>query len=396
MKSWQQNLWVIWFAEFTSIIGFAIVVPILPFYVQELGVTDPAAVTFWSGVIFSAQAVMMGIMAPIWGMLADRYGRKPMVVRAMLGGSVIMCLMGFATNVHQLVLLRAIQGILTGTVTAAITLVASTTPRERSGYAMGTLQMGIYTGASVGPLLGGLIADTVGMRTAFWTTSGLLLSGGLLVIFFVHEDFKPPVQAAKGWVGLVEGFRAVLSSRPLLSVFGIRLMMRIASQMMGPILPLFVQSLVASDRVATLAGVVSGVNAGMGALGAVLLGRLSDRVERRQILIACAAISAVLYVPHFFVTNVVQLALLQGGAGFAMGGVLATLSATLAAIAPEDKQGAVYGLDASVVSLANAAAPMIGTSIAVAWVQPAPFLVAAFLFAVAGVVTARLIPHKTA
>ncbi|MGD1994784.1 MAG: MFS transporter, partial [Anaerolineae bacterium] len=116
---WKRNLAAIWFAELTSIIGFAIAIPILPFYVQELGVTDPDAVKFWAGLITTVHPITMAVMAPIWGTLADRYGRKVMLVRAMLGGAVILGLMGLATSVHQLVILRAIQGMLTGTVTAA-------------------------------------------------------------------------------------------------------------------------------------------------------------------------------------------------------------------------------------------------------------------------------------
>jgi DHA1 family multidrug resistance protein-like MFS transporter len=394
--NWKRNLWIIWFSEFTSIIGFAIVMPILPFYVQELGVTDPDAVTFWSGAIFSAQAVTMGIMAPIWGALADRLGRKPMVVRAMFGGAVVIGLMGFATNVQQLVFLRALQGMLTGTVTAATALVAGTTPKERSGYALGTLQMGIYTGASVGPLLGGIISDTLSMRATFWATSGLLLIGGLMVTFLVHENFQPSDRGSDGKGKLLEGFRLVLASRALLTVFSIRLMMRIASRMMGPILPLFVQSMVVSDHVATLSGIVRGANAALAALGAVILGRLGDRYDRRTILLVCTLALAIVYTPHFFATNVVVLTLLQAAAGFAMGGVLATLSATLATFAPENKEGAVYGLDASIVSTANAVAPMVGTSIAVAWVLPAPFLAAALLFAVVGLISARLLPRVDA
>jgi DHA1 family multidrug resistance protein-like MFS transporter len=392
--SWKRNLAVIWFAEFTSIIGFAIAIPILPLYVQELGVTDPNAVTFWSGLIYAAHAVAMAIMAPIWGSISDRYGRKLMVERAMFGGAVVMSLMGFAPSVFWLVVLRALQGMLTGTVTAATTLVASSTPRERSGFALGVLQMGIYSGASVGPLVGGLIADSFGFRYAFWTTGGLLLIGGLLVAFLVREEFEPTMDTSQSaWKTLREGLGMVIASQTLLSVFGIRLMMRMASRLTSPILPLFVQELTTAGRVATRSGLVTTASAGAGAVGAILLGWASDRVGRRSILLLCALASAILYVPQFFVTNLTQLLLLQLGSGFAMGGILATLSSTLASASPEGKQGAVYGLDATAVSAANAVGPMLGTSLAVATSLPAPFLGAAALFAVAGLVAARLVPR---
>jgi DHA1 family multidrug resistance protein-like MFS transporter len=388
--SWKRTLWTVWFAEFTSVIGFAIVIPILPLYIPKLGVTDPQAVTFWSGMIYSAQAVTMAVMAPVWGTLADRHGRKLMVERAMFGGAVVIGLMGFARSVGQLVVLRAVQGMLTGTVTAATTLVASVAPRERSGYALGTLQMGIWSGVSVGPLVGGLIADTVGFRAAFWTTSGLLLLGGILVALLVREDFEPPPDSSDSGLGaLRKGLRQVISSRPLLSVFSIRLMMRMASRLVTPILPLFVQDLplIAGASVlsilirggGTRAGLVQSASALTGALGAILL--------------LSALASALLYLPQFFVTQLLPLVLLQAAAGFAMGGSLAALSATMAALAPEGRQGAVYGLDATIVSAANAVAPLFGTAVAVSGGLRASFLGAAALFVVAGLVTARLIPR---
>lgn len=389
---WQRNLWIVWFAELTSIIGFTVVIPILPLYVRELGISDPDAVTFWSGMIFSAHAVAMAVMSPIWGALADQYGRKLMVERAMFGGAVVIGLMGFAQSVQQLALLRTLQGMLTGTVTAANTLVASTAPRDRTGYALGILQMGIYSGASVGPLVGGLITDTLGFRAAFWTTSGLLLIGGLLVAFWVQEDFRPPPRSAqKGWRAIWEDFRLVLFSSSLRNAFSVRLMMRTASRLLEPILPLFIQAVASSGRVATLAGVVRGTNAAAGAVGALALGRASDRIGRRQVLLLCAMASSIFYGAQFFTTDMVQLTLLQAASGLAMGGILATLSATLASLAPEGREGAVYGMDATVVSVANAVAPMVGTTLAVMGNLRVPFLAAALLFSVAGLVTARLL-----
>lgn len=395
--SWKRNLAVIWFAEFTSIVGFASVFPILPLYVQELGIHDPAAVRFWSGLIMSAQAVTMAVMAPIWGSLSDRYGRKLMVERAMFGGALIFGVMGFARSPLHLVLLRALQGVLTGTVTAATTLVASSAPRERSGWALGILQMGIYSGASAGPYLGGVIFDTHGAQAVFWITSGLLLVGGVLVALFVQESMNPsPRSAGKNdWRALRESAKAVFASRPLLSAFGIRMMMRTASRLVGPILTLLAQELAPAARAATAAGTIQGVSAATGALGAILLGWVSDRTGPRRVLIACGVASAALYVPQFFVTGVGQLTCLQAGTGFAMGGILATLSATLAALAPDGKQGTVYGLDASIVSAANAVAPTLGVSLAVAAGDRATFLGAAVLFAVASLITARILPRKS-
>ncbi|MGB9776993.1 MAG: MFS transporter [Anaerolineae bacterium] len=392
--SWQQNLWAIWFAEFASIIGFSSLLPILPFYVQKLGVTSPDAVKFWSGMIFSAHAVTMAVMAPIWGSLADRYGRKPMVERAMFGGALVIGLMSLAQRAPQLALLRALQGMLTGTVAAANTLVASTAPRDRVGYAMGLLQMAIYLGSSIGPLLGGFIADQLGFHATFLTTSALLLAGGLMVAFRVHEDFSPPPRSEKS-VGttLWSNLHLVFSSLPLVSVLGIRFLMRLAARALSPMMPLVVQSLAPAGAAATLSGLVQGANSAAGAAGAILLGRLSDRWGERRVLMLCALGSATLHIPQYFVRDVSTLTLLQAGSGFVMGGTITALSATLAALAPPGRQGTVYGVESTVTSVANAVGPMLSTALAVAGGLRMPFLGAATLFALAGLATARLLPR---
>ena len=287
--SWRRNLYAIWFAELVAIVGFTVVLPLLPLYIAALGVRGEGETRIWAGLVFSVPSVTMAIFGPIWGALSDRYGRKPMVVRAMLSGAVLITLMGVVKNVWQLMLLRALQGMLTGTVTAATTLVATTAPRERSGYALGMLQTSIYAGASVGPLLGGVVADAFGYRTAFWITGGLLLLAALAVLLFVKEPASPqdsvsePAVAAKSpsvWWGRVWAHLApVLGSASLLFVLAIRLLMRLASGLSRPTLPLFVEMIVPSSaRVATITGLVSGINAVAGAVGGRELGRLGDRV----------------------------------------------------------------------------------------------------------------------
>jgi len=396
METWKRNLYIIWGAELVAIAGFGIMGSFLPLYIKDLGITDPDAVTWWSGLVFAAHAVSMTIFAPIWGSLADRYGRKIMVERAMFGGAVVMTAMGMVQNVQQLILLRAIQGALTGTVTAATTLVASSAPRERSGYALGLLQTAVWGGASVGPLLGGLIADTWGYRATFWVTGGLLFVAGLTVWRFVVEDFVPPAESdGKVDGGFWHGLKLVVGDRGLLSLFTVRFLVRTATRLTTPILPLFIEVLApATERIASLTGLVSATSAGTSAVGAVTLGRASDRVGYRRVLLVCTLGVAVVFLPQFFVTNPWQLLLLQGLMGFVMSGVLASISALMANLAPEGRQGAVYGIDASVVSMANAAGPMLGSTIAIWFGLRAPFLLAAGAFFLAAALAWRLVPRS--
>ena len=389
-KPWQRNLAVIWFAELVAISGFSVFSPFMPYYVQELGVTRLEEVEFWSGMLITVQAVAMATFAPLWGSLADRYGRKVMVVRAMLGGSVVIALMGFTQSVGQLAALRAIQGTLTGTVAAATTLVASSAPPERRGYALGLLQMAIYLGNSVGPMLGGLVSDHVGYRATFWVTAGLLFSAGVLVATLVHEEFTSPEKTSSQenthlWDGLV----MVLRTRTLLIVFGIRMLMRMGIRTVGPMLPLFVQEIAApGTKIASLTGNIEGFAAAASAVSAVLLGRVSDRVGYRRILLVCGIVACVLSGFTAGVKNPMQLLILRALTGAAMGGILASISALLAALAPKDRFGAVYGMDTSLVSVANAAAPMIGALMAASWGLSSVFLGAAALYGVATAVVA--------
>jgi DHA1 family multidrug resistance protein-like MFS transporter len=391
MQTWQRNLYTLWVAELVAIAGFTVVIPFLPYYVQDLGVTELEQVELWSGLLFASHAVAMAIFSPIWGSVADRYGRKLMVERAMFGGAVVMGAMGFVQNVQQLVTLRALQGCMTGTIAAAASLVASSVPRQRSGYALGLLQMAVYSGASAGPLLGGLVADHFGYRVAFVVTGGLLLLAGITVAIFVHEEFEPPHRetgSRKG--GFWLGVRAMFRSRQLLVVLGIELMMRLGTRIMGPVLPLFVQALAPGEaRVASLVGLITGLGAATSAASAVLLGRASDQLGYRTVLLICALGMAMMYIPQFFVTTPLQLLILQAAAGAAMGGGLATMGALLANLAPEGRQGAVYGLDWSAISVANGLGPMTGAAVAAGLGLRAPFLFAAGIYGLAALMIAR-------
>lgn len=395
-ESWQRNVAAIWVAELIAISGFTVFMPFMPYYVQELGVARLEEVEFWSGVLLSSQAVTMAVVAPLWGSLADRYGRKIMVVRAMLGGSIVIALMGWTQNVGQLVALRTIQGALTGTVPAAITLVASNTPPERRGFALGLLQMAIYSGASVGPLLGGLIADHLGYRATFWVTAGLLFSAGVLVATLVHETFTSPEKAdGRSKPHLWDGLVLVLRTRALMVVLGIRVLMRMGMRVAGPMLPLFVQEIAEpGTKIASLTGTIEGLGAAAAAVAAVLLGRVSDRIGYRRILVTCGMAACVLFGLMATAQTPMQLLVLRMLGGAVMGGILASISALQATLAPKNRFGAVYGVDTSAVAVANAAAPMIGAGLAAGWGLHSVFLGAAAMYGLATVAVVSAVPGK--
>jgi DHA1 family multidrug resistance protein-like MFS transporter len=398
--SWQRNLAVLWVGELIAIAGFSVTLPFLPYYVQELGITGVDQVAFWSGLVTASQAVTMALIAPVWGSLADRYGRKIMVVRAMFGGAIVISAMGLVGNVYQLLVLRAIQGTLTGTVPAATTLVASNTPAKRRGSALGLLQMAIYLGSSVGPLLGGLVADNLGMRAAFWVTGGLLFSAGVLVSLFVHEEFTPVVTPSRRETQergprLWDGLLIVLRTRALLVVFGIRVLMRTAFRIVSPVLPLFVQELAKpGTRIASLTGTITGLSSATSAVSAIVLGRLGDRIGPRRILLVCGTIASLLYALQGQVVTTSQFLFLRVLTGTVMGGIVAATSSLLAELAPKDRFGAVYGINTSLTAAANAIAPMAGAALTASWGLSSAFLGAAAMYGLATAVIATMVPPK--
>src|SRR5690606_39855432 len=173
--SWRVNFVVVWLGSFFSGLAIREILPFLPLYVSQLGVTAHEALSMWSGLTFSGTLLMSAIVSPMWGSLADRKGRKLMLLRASLGMAVAILLQAFATNVWQLFFLRAVMGLTSGYIPNAMALVASQVPRERSGWALSTLSTAQISGVIGGPLLGGFLADHVGLRAVFIITAILLV-----------------------------------------------------------------------------------------------------------------------------------------------------------------------------------------------------------------------------
>ena len=364
---WERTLYILAFSQFITAIGFSSIFPFLPLYVKSLGSTTGLSIELLAGLVFSAQAFTMMIASPIWGGLADRFGRKLMIQRASFGGTVLLFIMAFVTSAEQLVALRAIQGLITGTVAANNALVASIAPRKRTGYAMGMLQVAMGSGVAVGPTIGGLLADAFGYNAAFFGTAFLLFLAGLMVTFGVREDFDPALAKENNRGSFVREWRQILTSPGVGAIYGMRFMSQLARMMIIPIAPFFILSLMAEDSgVNTFIGVVLGVAAGATTISSIYLGRLGDRIGHRRVLITSIFAAGLLYLPQSAVTAGWQLLILQALTGVAMGGVIPSISALLANHTQPGLEGAVYGLDNSINAAGRAVAPLIGSAVA-AW-----------------------------
>lgn len=395
--SWKRTLYVTAFAQVMTSLGFSSFFPFLPLYVADLGATSQLSVEFLAGLAFSGQAFTMMIASPVWGMIADRYGRKLMVERAMFGGAVVVCLMGFARSAEELVLLRAIQGLITGVIGAHNALVASVVPRERTGYAMGLLQVGLGIGVALGPLIGGFVADLFGYRAAFFVTGSLLFVSGIIVWVGVEENFRPVSREKVQTRTLMQKWNSILSAPGVLIAYSLRFVSQFGRMMIYPILPFFILSLMnAPSRVNTFTGIVVGTNSVFITLSAIYLGRLGDRIGHRHILICCFIGGALAFLPQGFVVVPWQLLVLQALAGAAMGGIIPSISALLARYTPQGEEGVVYGLDNSVHAGARAIAPVFGASVAMWMGFRSTFAVIGLLFFMAAILSMYRLPRERA
>jgi len=388
---WRRNLYAIWAAQFLAILGFSLRAPFLPFFLEDLGVDTPSSVALWSGLINAGGAGVMAFAAPMWGAVADRRGRRPMLIRAMFFATFTVGLMGLATSPFHLLGLRFIEGALTGTVVAATALVASTSPRDRLGYSLGLISMAIFSASAIGPLIGGFLGDAIGYRSTFFVAGGMLFAGCLIVVFAVREQFTPvPRRDAPRGLASLRRTSAWMFTGIMGSMILILFAARFASSAVQPIVPIFIGEL-HSNLFGFSASVTSGLALGMlgltSAFSAIYFGRLGDRRGHRKILLACAFASAFIYLPMGLATASWQLVVLQGLFGIAAGGLVPAANAIIADNTAPDQRGTVFGVTAAAASLGGFFGPLVGATIAATLGFAATFLITGmFLMAVSLVI----------
>lgn len=363
--SWKRNLYALWIAQTLVLTAFSFRDAFLPFYMEELGDLSTDQAALWSGLSMSGGALVMVVAAPFWGTVADRRGRKPMVLRSMWAAMITAFLMAFAMSPTQMVALRMIEGAFTGTIAACAALVASTAPQDRMGYALGMIQTAVFVGASIGPFLGGVLADLVGYRATFMCSALLFATGGVIVFLFVRESFAPVERGPERGLAAIKSARAWLLTPTLIAMTSILVLMRFTQMGGRPILPLYIEELggYTDARAASLAGLAFGLMGLTSAISAMLLGRRGDRVGHQKILVACLIGAVIFYIPMAAVISAWQIILLQGLFGFAVGGLMPATNAIIVSSTPPERRGAIFGFTASVGSLGAFAGPLIGAAL---------------------------------
>ena len=375
-------------------------IPTIPFYLKDLGIPEGPELAWWNGMCQTLPMISMAIVSPMWGVVADRFGKRPMLLRAMIGGAITVGLMTWAWSPTVLTGLRCIQGALTGTVAAANVLTITIVPAEKLAWSMGMLQMGIFTGNALGPFIGGLVADLLGRRAVFPCSALMLGASALLILRYVPRDkVLPPLpepvseveETAEGLA--VSRPKSFLENVSLLihqttgiwGVLAIGVLFQVANGIVTPILPLFVMQLGrGSAFVASTTGIILGAGSLAAALASVIIGRYALRLGYGRTLAFCLVGAAVFSIPQGFVTSPWQLLVLRLFASLCFGGILPLVPSMLAMRSDRHRHGLVYGLNTSLSSAGQATGPMLGILAVNLWGFPGAFLLTAVIFGLTG------------
>ncbi|RWF61396.1 MFS transporter [Mesorhizobium sp. M4B.F.Ca.ET.190.01.1.1] len=358
---WRRNLAVCFAGSFSTLIAMTLLLPFLPLYVEQLGAKGHAAIVQWSGIAYGATFLAAALVAPLWGRLGDRYGRKLMLVRASFGMAICMSLTGMVETVWQLVLLRLLIGFAGGYSSGSTILVAMQTPKERSGWALGVLSAGITAGSLVGPLLGGALPPLIGIRATFLLSGGVIFLAFLATTFLIKETPRPPAAKTKAASKPKSGWSQIPDKRPVAAMLATGMLLAFATMSIEPIITVYVQQLIEDQSRVTL---VAGVVMSAAALGAILsaswLGRLADRIGHWNVVIAALGVSALLLIPQAFVTEGWQLIGLRFLMGLALGGLLPCITSVIRHNVPDGVGGNVLGLSISAQYVGQVAGPLLG------------------------------------
>lgn len=378
-RHWRRNLAVCLAGSFTTIVGMTMLLPYLPLYVERLGVEGESSIVRWSGIAYAATFLAAALTAPLWGRLGDRYGRKPMLVRASLGMAVSIALTGLAQDVEQLVLLRLLTGVLGGYASGSVILVAAQTPKAHSASALGVLSIGVMAGTVVGPLVGGVAPGAIGVRTSFLVVGGVIFLAFLATTFGLREE-RPERSPGTGAAAPARGGSAAWGPdrRRVAVLLGTASLLMFATMSLEPVVTVFVGQLEpGTDHVAELAGVVMAV----GALGSIAsarrLGRLADRIGHARVITGALIAASVALALQSVAAELWQLIVLRFAAGVALGGLLPAITAAIRHAVPDGVVGRVLGLSVSAQYVGQVLGPVLGGVVAGAFGLRSVFLMTA-------------------
>ncbi|MFS9298225.1 multidrug efflux MFS transporter [Streptococcus oralis] len=359
--SWKENLRVAWFGSFLTGASISLVVPFMPIFVEQLGI-EGDQVAFYAGLAISVSAVSAALVSPIWGILADKYGRKPMMIRAGLAMTITMGGLAFVPNIYWLLFLRLLNGVFTGFVPNATALIASQVPKDKSGAALGTLSTGVVAGTLTGPFVGGFIAEIFGIRNVFLLVGSFLFLAAILTIFFIKEDFQPV--AKEKAIPTKEVFSSFKYPRLLVNLFLTSFVIQFSAQSIGPILALYVRDLGQTENLLFVSGLIVSSMGFSSMMSAGILGKLGDKVGNHRLLVAAQIYSVNIYLLCAHATSPLQLGLYRFLFGLGTGALIPGVNALLSKMTPKSGISRIFAFNQVFFYLGGVIGPMAGSAVA--------------------------------
>ena len=347
METWKRTVYISLVCVFCTAFGVSQLAPILPLYFHDLGVQTPEAMSLWSGLATGATYIIVCLAAPFWGRVADKKGRKITLIRSSFGMALCNILIAFQTTPEGVVLIRLIQGLVSGFYSASITLIASETPIDRTGWALGLLASANLAGSLIGPLLGGYIADTVGIRNDFIIVGTLMGLAGVLATIFIHENYVPQPNPEKLSIRKLKEQIPEFNSIVALCVASFIYAICIMS--LQPVISVYIKGIVPSntENLALIAGAVFSAMGIAQLMSSSPLGKLVDKIGPRKVLVVSLIYVGILNIPQAYVTDVYQLAIIRFLQGFGLGGMLPALNTYLSSKTPREFTGQVFSYNQS-------------------------------------------------
>ncbi|GIN84523.1 MFS transporter [Heyndrickxia sporothermodurans] len=379
MIGWKRNLWVLWIGVFFTSASYSMVIPFLPIFLLQIHVHQH--IELWAGLLFSAAFFAGAISAPFWGMLSDKYGRKPMIIRAGIFLFIIYTLTAFVTNPYELLILRIMQGLLTGFIPGAIALIGTNTPSNKVGYALSMISTASASGGVIGPLLGGGIAELVGNRLAFASAGFFVFISTLLVIFWVKEDNFTP-NKKRGSV--MNDIKIAWTNRPFIFVLFLTIITACSLMTIEPVLPLYIVKLGgSSDNASLLAGIVFSLPGIASVLFASYWGKLADKIGFHKVLVIGLFGGGIGTIAQIIFSHIWGFSIIRFVFGVFFCAVFPAINGLVVKATPESFRGRAFGLNQTANQIGGMIGPMIGGLVGGIFPVQSVFIVTGILLLIA-------------
>jgi DHA1 family multidrug resistance protein-like MFS transporter len=343
--------------------GSSLITPFISLYIGTLGHYSKTELNIWSGLVFSSTFVVLAIVSPLWGKLADQKGRKLMLLRASLGMAIVISLMAFVTAAWQLLILRMLLGAFSGFISNSMALMASSAPKEKSGAVLSLLTTGSVAGTLIGPIIGGILVGFTGYRHVFTVTGIIMFLVFILAFFFVKENFTPI--AKKDMLNSKQVWKLITHPAVIWGMLFTTLITNMTNQSINPVLSLYVQELMhGRGNITFMAGIVAAAPGIVTLVAAPVLGRIGDSIGQKRILGFGLFFSMVIFAITALTTNVWFLIGMRLLIGVSDAAILPSVQAILAKESPQEVTGRIFSYNQSAQSIGAFAGPLLGSAIA--------------------------------